>query len=70
MAVGVAAWLAARGWGPEQESSFQRRQLASILRALQRPPPGCLLAATPACGAGPGRPWVRAALPVCAAAPA
>eukprot|EP00969_Alexandrium_andersonii_P187872 8301567-Alexandrium_andersonii.AAC.1 len=50
VAVGVAAWLAARGWGPEQESSFLHRQLASILRALQKAPlnaRACLLYTSP-----------------------
>eukprot|EP00969_Alexandrium_andersonii_P289839 12811090-Alexandrium_andersonii.AAC.1 len=27
MAVGAAAWLATRGWGPEQENDHLRRQL-------------------------------------------
>eukprot|EP00969_Alexandrium_andersonii_P221600 9787128-Alexandrium_andersonii.AAC.1 len=34
VAVGAAAWLTARGWGPEEESAAFHGQLVTILKAV------------------------------------
>eukprot|EP00969_Alexandrium_andersonii_P314516 13893818-Alexandrium_andersonii.AAC.1 len=51
------------GGGPGRRARSNAVSWRASSGPSRDPPPGRLLAATPACGAGPGLPWVRAALP-------